>query len=286
MTDLININTASAEIIATLPNIGTTLAERIVTYRNEVRVFAEPIELVAVNGISARMVQEIAPLITVADRDTTPVASSPPLVPPPAPALEVAQPSADSSVPTDMEEVREREVEPVVAVSSAAVSPPRQLAGWQLAGIGALAGMLLTLALLAILNDGTLTFNSRSQVEDVQMQLETLVVQQATLQNGVERARADSADSRQTISTLEAEVDDNIGAVFQASEGIVVFLEGMENIVGTLNPEQPTAPPTESTEEPTPTPTPRPTRTPDSDPTVTPRRTTRPTATPIGTPDN
>lgn len=282
MNDLININTASAEIMATLPNIGATLAERIVTYRNEVRVFAEPIELVAVNGISARMVQEIAPLITVADRDTTPVTSSPPLATSPAPALEVAQPSADSSVPTDMEEVKEREVEPVVAVSSAAVSPPRQLAGWQLAGIGALAGMLLTLALLAILNDGTLTFNSRLQVEEVQMQLETLVVQQATLQNGVERARADSADSRQAISTVEAEVNDNIGAVFQASEGIVVFLEGMENIVSTLNPEQPT----ESTEEPTPTPTPHPTRTPDSDPTVTPRRTTRPTATPIGTPDN
>lgn len=286
MTNLININTASAEIIASLPSIGATLAERIVAYRNEVRPFAEPIELVAVNGISVHMVQEIAPLITVADRDTTTAPITLPPLPPPT-AADDAVSTADSVL---IEEEVSDVVEPVMAVSSAAASPPRPTPppttvafNWRQIGVGALLGMVLTLVALAILNGGALSYSSRGQMDGLQTQLETVVVQQATLQKGVERARADSADSRNTILTVESAIDDNLEAVFEASEGIVIFLEGMENVVGTLNPD-PIVLPTEFSEEPAPTSTPRPTQTPTVNPTA--RRTTRPTATPIGTPEN
>jgi competence protein ComEA len=61
----ININTASAETLDTLPGIGTVLAGRIVTYREAHGPFRTVDDLAAVGGISLAMVDKIRSLITV-----------------------------------------------------------------------------------------------------------------------------------------------------------------------------------------------------------------------------
>jgi competence protein ComEA len=62
---LININTASAAELDTLPGIGETYAARIIAYREEHGPFKSVDELAQVDGISLAMVDELRPLITV-----------------------------------------------------------------------------------------------------------------------------------------------------------------------------------------------------------------------------
>ena len=61
----IDINVASAADLDALPGIGPVLAERIVALRSERGSFRSVEELEQVQGISARMVDEIRPLVTV-----------------------------------------------------------------------------------------------------------------------------------------------------------------------------------------------------------------------------
>jgi len=62
---LVNINTASAAELEALPRIGTTLAQRIVAYRDEHGPFRTVDELAEVKGISAATVDQLRPLISV-----------------------------------------------------------------------------------------------------------------------------------------------------------------------------------------------------------------------------
>ncbi len=62
---LIDLNTASADELETLPGIGPVLAERIVAYRTEHGPFRSVDELAEVRGISPRMVDELRGLVTV-----------------------------------------------------------------------------------------------------------------------------------------------------------------------------------------------------------------------------
>ena len=62
---LVNINTASAEELCTLPGIGETLAERIIAYRTENGIFESKEALLNVSGIGDKKFQTIADLITV-----------------------------------------------------------------------------------------------------------------------------------------------------------------------------------------------------------------------------
>jgi competence protein ComEA len=64
-TALVNINTASAEMLDALPGIGPVLAERIVAYREANGPFRSVDELAEVDGISLAMVDEIRSLLTV-----------------------------------------------------------------------------------------------------------------------------------------------------------------------------------------------------------------------------
>ena len=61
----ININTADAEQLQTLPGIGPTLAQRIIDFRNENGPFQTVTELTQVSGIGVEKLDQILDYITV-----------------------------------------------------------------------------------------------------------------------------------------------------------------------------------------------------------------------------
>ena len=61
----ININTASAGMLETLPNIGSVLAQRIVDYRIENGDYTTLDDLLLVEGIGEKRLEEIREYITV-----------------------------------------------------------------------------------------------------------------------------------------------------------------------------------------------------------------------------
>ena len=68
MSEKININTADADSLATLTGIGPELAQRIVEYRDLEGAFDDVFELVAVPGISARMVRTFEDEVVLEDQ--------------------------------------------------------------------------------------------------------------------------------------------------------------------------------------------------------------------------
>lgn len=66
-SSLIDLNTATAAELDTLPGIGPVIAERILSYRDVNGPFTSVDRLADVEGISAAMVEEIRPLVTVDD---------------------------------------------------------------------------------------------------------------------------------------------------------------------------------------------------------------------------
>jgi competence protein ComEA len=64
-TSTININTASQSELENLPGVGTRLAERIVTHRQQYGPFRRAEHLMMVRGISDRKFRELRPMIAV-----------------------------------------------------------------------------------------------------------------------------------------------------------------------------------------------------------------------------
>ncbi len=62
----LNLNTATAEELETLPGIGPELAGRIVAYRNTFGPFAQIEDILAVDGIGPKTLDKIKDLITLA----------------------------------------------------------------------------------------------------------------------------------------------------------------------------------------------------------------------------
>jgi late competence protein len=61
----VNLNTATAEQLQTLPRIGPALAARIIAWRDEHGGFKSVDELDAVPGIGPAMMTSLRPLVTV-----------------------------------------------------------------------------------------------------------------------------------------------------------------------------------------------------------------------------
>ncbi len=61
--ELLNINTASAEELQTLPNIGVQMAQKIVDYRTQHGKFASVAALQDVKGIGAKTLEKIRPFV-------------------------------------------------------------------------------------------------------------------------------------------------------------------------------------------------------------------------------
>lgn len=61
----VNINTAAAAELATLPRVGPVLAQRIVDFRTAHGRFTEPEGLDAVSGIGPKMLESLLPMVTV-----------------------------------------------------------------------------------------------------------------------------------------------------------------------------------------------------------------------------
>lgn len=62
---LVNLNTADAAELDTLPRVGPVLANRIIQWRSEQGPFSRPEDLDAVPGIGAAMLAALLPLVTV-----------------------------------------------------------------------------------------------------------------------------------------------------------------------------------------------------------------------------
>lgn len=63
--DSINVNSAGAERLQELPGVGSTIAERIIAYREENGPFQEIPELLNVRGIGEARLENIRPYITL-----------------------------------------------------------------------------------------------------------------------------------------------------------------------------------------------------------------------------
>lgn len=61
----VNLNTADAELLQTLPGIGPALARRIIEHRERWGPFTDPRQLLEVSGIGEKRLEQLLPWVTV-----------------------------------------------------------------------------------------------------------------------------------------------------------------------------------------------------------------------------
>ena len=337
INDRIDLNRADVATLMTLPGIGESLARRIVAYRETVHRFEEVIELVAVPGITERMVRVFEDRVTVdapaavSEQELEPEpeeVQAPLLEPigavfpatvattePPTPASEV---EVEESVPVIVNEAPEPEPEPVrpppPAPPAAPRSQPRGCLFLILGTIlGAITGALLTLAVLAALNRGTLFFaqtdaqlqrdldDARQAHTDLADEVNTLTgqlsvmatragetaVRQGEMDEVVSAIEGNVTDTQANVSALEetaAELDERLSTVAESAETFDTFLDALRDLLVDLQGLPPT--PTATATVPSPTlssPTPLTTMTPTAAVTGAATTTVTPTVTALAT---
>lgn len=216
----VDLNTADATTLITLPGIGPVLAERILAYRETRGPFLAPEELLAVPGIGAKVYAGLAERLTLslpapeAATDADSAAVAPPFVeeaPPPAevPALP-ENPPAGPLPPVEEEPVLPApppaprpepapqpapHPEPAPQAPPVAPAPrPEKRSGWGWLGwvgavfVGGILGMIFSLLVLTGIN-GTLNTTYHPAIMDLQNQAADLAARQETLQGEVSGLR-------------------------------------------------------------------------------------------------
>jgi prefoldin subunit 5 len=246
MTEKINLNTANAGDLYQLPGIGPTLAVRIITYRETVRPFAEPSEIMAVAGISEKMYLAIADRLTVGELDVsesetveetepTPkvenIQTEPRLEPAEGHRPHVSEPGPDERVSIQLAPPAESRPKteprapapPPQPVPAPASSAWRGFAGLTAAALmGALFGAILALLVISGIN-GTLDFGQAEAVVGNQTRLDRLNVQADALQLDLDglRQRLDNLEGLTArMDGVEQAVDDLDAALAQAQTDV------------------------------------------------------------------
>lgn len=216
----VDLNTADATTLITLPGIGPVLAERILAYRETRGPFLAPEELLAVPGIGAKVYAGLAERLTLslpapeAATDADSAAVAPPFVeeaPPPAEAPALPEnPPAGSLPPAEEEPVLPApppaprpepapqpapRPEPAPQAPPVAPAPrPEKRSGWGWLGwvgavfVGGILGMIFSLLVLTGIN-GTLNITYHPAIMDLQNQAADLAARQETLQGEVSGLR-------------------------------------------------------------------------------------------------
>ena len=215
----IDLNTADLETLMTLPGIGWELAERIIKFREAVHLFDEPIEIVAVKGISERMYQQFADRVTVssgagADAPEAESPSQPAPVEPshqnikaeeavkmgdekqvalqPAEIDDSSQEDSEGYLIVTGEPAREvitradAELGYVIGVEEPKDSPIDFRRPWLLMIVGALLGTFLSLSLLYVINEGTLTIANNPTIVELNRQLAAMRQREVALNNEID----------------------------------------------------------------------------------------------------
>lgn len=65
ITDLVNINSASPEMLASVPGIGPQISEGIAKYREAHGAFKQVADLINVDGIDAALLEKIKPFLSI-----------------------------------------------------------------------------------------------------------------------------------------------------------------------------------------------------------------------------
>jgi len=296
----VDLNTANADELTQLPGIGPRMAKRIVEYRQTVRPFEKPEEIVAVPGISRGTYHRLADRLTVSPVAQLPAEEGPPVEgEEPLPPTELGPPVREERAKAEElppgEPSPPRETPPEVKAPPAPVPPPAPSAWrggftWLAAAslIGAVMGAILALLVIGGIN-GTLDLNQGAAVMELRAEADRLDREAETLQTDLYglRGRLDAlegltgrldnverdvndldsglAKAQTDITALNARADalgEDIATVRAAADRFNAFLDGLRDLLFKFQGPPPTPTPTA-----TPTATPRPTYTPRATPT-------------------